>query len=218
MTGAKCPNCGIVNLATDNSCRRCHAPIHRPGGEIVLEDGYVLPPPPKIGLGGEGVWRDGSVLVMRREAELPDRCVKCNEPADLPKLKRKLTWHHPALYLIIFVALLVYAIIAMVIRQTATVEIGLCELHRARRKQNILITIAALLLSVTAFAVSINMLDGMYALAGLALLLGGTIYGIVTIRVITPSKIDRSFVWIRGISAEYLSLLPQWPGLPPGIR
>ena len=218
MTGVKCANCGIVNLATDNSCRRCRAPIHRPGGEIVLQDGYVLPPPPQIGLGGDGVWRDGSVLVMRREAELPDRCVKCNEPAEAPKLKRKLTWHHPALYLIIFVALLIYAIVAMVIRQTATVEIGLCERHRSRRKQNILITIVALLLSVAAFAVSINVSDGMYALAGLALLLGGTIYGIVSIRVITPSKIDSSFVWIRGITPDYLNLLPQWPGLPPSRR
>ena len=26
------------------------------------------------------IWRDGKVLVMTRQAWLPDRCVKCNAP------------------------------------------------------------------------------------------------------------------------------------------
>jgi len=71
-----------------------------PPAGIVLEDGYVLPPPPSMA----GVWRDNKTLVMTKDALLPDQCVKCNAPAHGFKLKRKLTWHHPALYLIILVA------------------------------------------------------------------------------------------------------------------
>ncbi len=29
-----------------------------------------------------GAWRDGPLLVMIKGAELPDRCLKCNQPAD----------------------------------------------------------------------------------------------------------------------------------------
>lgn len=37
------------------------------------------------------LWRDGSILVMRKEAELPDRCVKGNLPAHGYRLKRRLS-------------------------------------------------------------------------------------------------------------------------------
>ncbi len=45
-----------------------------------------------------GIWRQGSLLVMRKDAVLPDRCIKSNVLTDR-KLKRSLNWHHPAIFL-----------------------------------------------------------------------------------------------------------------------
>ncbi|HEU4387406.1 MAG TPA: hypothetical protein VFV34_06385, partial [Blastocatellia bacterium] len=38
------------------------------------------------------VWRDGSKLVMRSSARLPDRCIKCNAPTGGSYVNRKLNW------------------------------------------------------------------------------------------------------------------------------
>ncbi len=162
MTEVTCPNCGYSNSSTFNYCNQCHTPLgdNSPvaGGSdpqgIVLPDGYVLPPPPQPKLATAGVWRDKSILVMSRDAQLPNRCVKCNEPATGSRLKRKLSWHHPAYFLLILVVFLVYIIVAMIARKVATVEVGLCERHRAARSRNILITWSLVLLAIGGFVLA----------------------------------------------------------------
>jgi hypothetical protein len=131
LPSLKCAQCGLVNFATDTSCKRCGQPLAQNAGVassspqgIVLEDGYVLPPPPSVGMPGSGVWRDQSKMVVSKGALLADRCVKCNAPATGPRLKKKLSWHHPAIFILIFVALLIYLIVAMILRKTAVLELG----------------------------------------------------------------------------------------------
>lgn len=149
---------------------------------------------------------------MSKGAALPDRCIKCNEPAYGLRLKRKLTWHHPAIYLLIFVAVLIYLIVALILRKRATVEVGLCERHQAKRRRNVLITWLLVLLGVAGFIMAVVAEDGRYLLAGAILLLGAIIYGLIAVRVVVPSKIDDKFVWLRGVNKNYLNQLPQWPG------
>src|SRR5882762_3300178 len=123
MTSWKCAECGLVNFTSETNCKRCGATAVTAGIEapspptgIVLEDGYVLPPPPTIG----GIWRDSSTLVMTKDASLPDRCVKCNAPANGLRLKRRLAWHSPVLYLLIVLAVLIYVILAGILSKRAT--------------------------------------------------------------------------------------------------
>lgn len=217
MSSIKCAQCGLVNFASQGSCKRCHAPLelNAPGvissspQGIVLADGYVLPPPPSMATAG--VWRDKSRLVMTRDALLPDRCVKCNVPTT-GRLKRKLSWHHPAIYLIILVALLIYLIVAMVLRKTATVEIGLCDEHRAKRRRNIMTTWILAVLGVGGFFLGAMTEDATYVLFGLAALVAAVIFGLAMVRPVTPHKIGDRFVWLRGVNREYLDELPQWIG------
>jgi len=176
---------------------------------IVLEDGYVLPPPPQMP--GHGVWQDRNKLVMSRDAELPLRCVKCNVPTHL-RIKRKLSWHHPALYLIIIVALLIYLIVAMILRKSATVEIGLCDEHQAKRRRDVWITITLVVVGILGFALALGFEDVTYLLLGFVALIAALIYGIAVARVVAPAKIDDRFVWLTGINKQYLNELPQWPG------
>src|SRR6185503_14036738 len=136
----KCPACGVVNFASDANCKRCQAanpqtsvqPV-APSG-IVLQDGYVMPPPPD----SAGIWREDNTLVMTKDASLPDQCVKCNAPAHGFRLKRNLSWHHPAIYLVIIVAWVIYLVLAIALSKRATVYLGLCAEHVKQRK-NLLI-------------------------------------------------------------------------------
>ncbi len=215
MSSLKCAQCGLVNFATDINCKRCGHPLVASSGPqgIVLADGYVLPPPPTVGMPGSGVWRDKSKMIVSKGAQLPDRCVKCNAPAHGAKLKRKLSWHHPAIFILILVATLIYFIVAMIVRKTATVEVGLCQEHMAKRRRNVFITLALILLGVLGFVLTVIFGDNNFLLAGIFLILAGIIYGVVALRIVTPARIDDRFVWLNGVNKDYLNELPQWPGV-----
>jgi hypothetical protein len=211
-TSWKCAECGLVNFATSASCLRCDAVrptagASAPAAGIVLEDGYVLPPPPS-----GGIWRDKSTLVMVKEAPLPDRCVKCNAPANGMRLRRRLSWHHPVLYLAIFAAMLIYAILASVLSKRATIEVGLCAEHFHRRRQKIaigwILLAGGLLFAPVAFANDYPLIG----VLGLTVFLFGLVWLIVVSRVVTPKKIDDRLVWLNGVNSAYLSEFPPWQG------
>jgi hypothetical protein len=178
---------------------------------IVLEDGYVLPPPPAAEM--LGVWRDKAKLVVSKGAPLPDRCVKCNGPAPGPKLKKKYTWHHPIFFILIFAGLLVYFIVAMFVRKTATVELGLCDEHMAKHHRNIWVTLLLILLGVGGFILALVVGENSFLLVGILLILAGIIYGVTVLKIVTPVKIDKEFAWLKGVDKNYLAGLPQWPGV-----
>lgn len=148
---------------------------------------------------------------MSKDARLPDRCIKCNQPTQ-GRLKRNFTWHHPAIYLLLLAAWLIYLIVVMVVRKRATVELGLCDEHRQKRWRNILIMWGLLLLGFVCFVLAVAAEDGSPALLGMLFIIVGVIFGIVAARVVVPSRIDDRFVWLKGINKDYLDLLPQWPG------
>ena len=211
----KCPECGLVNFASDANCKRCRVLNPEVAGQpavpagIVLEDGYVLPPPPNTG----GVWRDNDTLVMTKDALLPDRCVKCNAPAHGFRLKRSLSWHHPALIVLIFVALLIYLVVALTVSKRATVYIGLCAEHLQRRRNLLIVGWAMLAIGlitpVIAFA---NEYVGI-ALLGMVLVVGSVIWLVLVLRVVKVKRIDDRYVWLKGIDPNYLAQFPSLQGL-----
>jgi len=165
-------------------------PLYQSQTEPVLaEDGYAFPPPPNFG----EVWQKKSTLVFNKNAVLPYRCVKCNGPAD-SWLKRKLTWHHPALYFLIFAGLLVYVIIAAILSKRATVDIGLCNDHRSKRRSGIIL---GLLMFIGGIFVAIIGFAGEYTfvwIIGIVLVPVGIVWMIVAARVVVVKKIDDRFV------------------------
>jgi hypothetical protein len=165
----------------------------------------VEPYPPS----GDRVWRDGPLLVMTKGAQLPDRCLKCNLPAGGWRLKRKLSWHHSAWYLLILLNLLIYAIAALIVRHTATVMIPLCEKHRRRRRWAIGMGWLLVITGIVLIAAG-GSNEGYEAaiLIGLLLFLAGLIFGIAGSQVAVPTRIDGRFVWIKNVNPEFLNELP----------
>ena len=163
-------------------------------------------------LNEEGVWRDGLLLVMTKGATLPPRCLKCNRDTGGWTLKRKLMWHPPYWYGLIALNLIIYVIVAMIVRHTATVMVPLCEHHRSRRRRLIAIGWGLILSAVAAFLVALQYPKA-EGLAGVALLILFVV-GIFTIgigtRTAIPKRIDKRFVRLQKVHPDFLAELHPW--------
>jgi hypothetical protein len=170
----------------------------------------------------QGLFRKGNQLVMHRLAMLPNRCVKSGEPAN-DRLRRNLSWHHPAIYLTLLISILIYAILAIVLRRKATVYVGLSEAWFRKRRRAIGIGWTVALLGLATMIISFILFSdprsgapwaGWVVLLGVLMILGGAIYGILFSQIITPARITDQYVWIKGVHPSLLADLPDWPYQP----
>lgn len=192
-----------------------YQPQQPPPGFLSPQGGYGYPPAPLGGnlMLGDGMWRDGLKLVVYCEGvELPDRCVKCNAPANGFRLRRRMYWHSPGWYFLILIHLFVYIIASLFIRKSATVYIGLCEEHRSKRRTMLITGWLLFAAGVLGFILAGAVSDGTPAAIGAFLFLAGIIVLIIASRIVAPSKIDDTYAWIKGVHRDFLLQLPQWPG------
>jgi len=169
--------------------------------------------PPQAAVDGGGAtseyWREGDkALHVERGADLPHRCVKCNAPAVTPIKSRKIYWHHPALYLLIFVSILIYAIVALIVRKQFEVSPGLCQQHTASRNRNILI---AWLLFFTAmgstyYAASHD--NGVAGMVAIVSLLAAITMGVIAGRIVYPTEIQPNYAILKGFGEPFLKSIP----------
>jgi hypothetical protein len=174
------------------------------------------PPPgydPRVGL-----WRQGNILVMHKAAPLPDRCVKSNQPANGRTLRRNLRWHSPLVYLALLAHVLIYIILALCLSKTATIHIGLSEEWFARRRRVMIVSWSIVLLSVVLFVAGIALvgqqgdnIGPFLIIGGIFLFLGGAIYGLMAARLVSPTKMTDTHIWLKGVHPDYLANLPHWP-------
>ena len=172
-----------------------------------------------------GVYRDGQLLVMSKGDTLPDRCLKCNAPSDGWRIKRKLSWHPWGFYLLIFVHILVYIVVALIVRKTATVFVPLCPGHRRRRRRAIALGWTFCLLGpavMIAGGAGFDSLKGVVQegtatlimvaamFGGLAMFITGLVFAVIASRVAHPKQIDERYVWLKNVSPELLAALPPW--------
>ena len=166
--------------------------------------------PVKLRSGG-GVWRDGNVLVMKHDASLPERCVKCNEDSVEPSKKRQLYWHHPGIYALFALNVVIYIAVAMVVRKKAVVAPGLCREHRARRRWIITLGwLGALGSLLEAIVTGTSGSTGLMALGILVFFLS-IILSMIFARIVYPKRIDKTYVRLKGCGSEFLDALPQLP-------
>jgi hypothetical protein len=172
--------------------------------------------PPREGhIGGNSAWRDDKVLVMIPDSTLPARCVKCNGPADPPTKIRKVYWHHPGVYALILINIIIYAVVGAFVRKRANVAAGLCAEHKKRRR-------LAITLGWVGFVTGVALLTwgfhdtaangGVFALAGLLVALGSSVTARVLSRIVYAQRIDKNYVRLKGCAAEFLDTLPPFPG------
>jgi hypothetical protein len=186
-----------------------------PAGEI---DPYAAPrsvgtpAPVNLGLPPDpswGIWHAGDLIVMSRQATLPNRCVRCGAPAE-SRLRTKLAWHTPWLYLLL-VAPLFYLVVAFLVRQTANVEIPLCGRHRRSRRRGLWIAWGILFASIpVGYAAGVLDQPWLGWMVPLVILIG-LIAVVVASRLLVPTRIDRERLWLKSAAPEYLDFLPAGP-------
>jgi len=199
------------------------------------QDTYDLGPPPLVppaappqtlgyatphmnmARGGYGVWRQGDRIVATREIDLGDACVKCGAACDGWRWNKTLYWHEPWLYVLIFFpGLLIYAIVALVVRKKARVAAGLCAEHRKRRNVGVLLTWLLTLAGLGGFVGGMFVMsEKNYEAIGAAIFFGGIVLWIIAAvvaaamtRVLMPKKIDEHYAWFAGANEPFLRTLP----------
>jgi hypothetical protein len=155
---------------------------------------------------GGRVWREGKILHMTQGASLPPRCVRCNAPADT-RLERRMYWHSPWLAFLILAGVLVYAIVAVIVRKRADVELGMCTRHMDARRNRILIAWACVVFGVGGCVASLGAAPGVGFLLGFVGVIAAIAFGMGQSNVLRPVRIDDQSVQLKGASEEYLASL-----------
>jgi hypothetical protein len=156
-------------------------------------------------------WRDGKLLRVRKDAVLPDRCLKCNAPAEGYQFKRSLTWASPYYAVLILCGVLVYVLVYLVMSRRGKVTVGVCQLHRRKRKRAILAGWLIALAGIGSFIAAGMVPDTITPVAvisGIGLLLAGLIGGLFGSRILVPVRIDKHFIWLSKVSPLYLATFP----------
>ena len=172
------------------------------------------PLPPRLPAAGYG--RSGKELHVRAGGQPPmDRCVKCGDvPTSAPLIT--FSWHTPLIFLSIFAGVVLYLILALLLRQSVSFRVGLCQRHASLRRA----------WSVGAWIGLVAFLGGFFVAAamesGIPLLvvnLPGLILAIVGSRLATtlrPIVIRDGVGHFTGACPSYLESIPAMPLPAPG--
>jgi hypothetical protein len=190
----------LIELAGVRVCANC-----KPIAIQKLQEG--------IALGSDTVWVDGKSVVANDGALFPPRCYKCNAPVSGAPIKTKLYWHNPLYLLTIFISIIVYIIVALIVRKRATIEVFVCPEHRHRRRMAVIVCWVLLILGVVLIASGLaNTNTAWISGIGLLVLIAGIVAGMGWGRLVIPRRIKDNVVWMRGAGKEFCASLPPWPG------
>lgn len=179
------------------------------------------PPESELQSTSGGVWRKAGLLFMKRDAQLPPRCINCNKEAVPGKVHRihYLNFWLQLAMLIAFILVNVFAIIPILIlmllfRKTAKIKIPLCRKHHTRRFWITLVTVGSLVLSILIAVISIRTVhyQDPALLASILLFVTAMILALVRGQLLRVNKIDKEVIIFKGAKKPFLDSLPEVSG------
>jgi hypothetical protein len=162
--------------------------------------------------------REGKKLVVPavmpgKGAALPPPCVKCGAPANGKPVNKNFSWHHPALYLLILAGVLIYAIVAAIVRKSMRLSVPLCAHHAQRRSMAVTLAwVLPLVGMADSFILPKAGVDGgVVALITMAFILTGIVIWAIVNYPIRPRYIDQYRGVFTGACEAYLQQFQQAP-------
>lgn len=152
-------------------------------------------------------YRQGPLLVVPAGSGLPERCIKCNAPAEMGK-PRAHSWHHPGWYLFVLFNVIVYAVIAMFVSKKAKFAVGLCAFHRRRRRNITLVALTLLIVGIVLVVMAVGGDNAVPGVLGGICLLISVIVAIVGTRLLHPARISNEDARMKGCGEAFLDSLP----------
>lgn len=163
----------------------------------------------------ENYWTDGKYLIMpfsKSELWLPHRCIYCNAPVEETSLiKRKLYWHAPIVYFLIFLNLLIYAVVAVAVRKKTIIHIGLCNEHKNKRTKALLASWSALFIGFVLIFIGAATDYHILFLVGILTLLASIVALIRSAPILIIKKIDSDLVYFHKCGKPFLDSLSNRP-------
>jgi hypothetical protein len=155
----------------------------------------LTPQPPLEG----NLWQQGRLLIVRRDAVFPDRCIKCNAPAESYRVTQKLTWGSWL----------------MVLPRSITIEFGLCPEHARRLRRVKAIAWLGWLAGTAAIVGGLGLFgthSSALTLAGYAVISAAGLWYWLAGHTFSPRHIAPWFATLSGAGPEFLAELPSWDG------
>ena len=171
---------------------------------------------------GQGVWRDGNIVVAEKNSELPARCFKCNQPSAKSYRKRKVwltKWASiPLLLSFIFLRLLflVVLIVAACLQKKGRITVHLCKTHQEKRRCNLGLMVVCFVACPFLFAFGAGSIEREPVigsiLLGVALLsfIGIFVFSILSKSLGKTKIIKDDLIHLKGAGEDYLDTLPTW--------
>jgi hypothetical protein len=149
--------------------------------------------------------REGkSVIYVAVGGDLPLRCVKCNAPAKLPAKTRTFYWHASGWYLLILLNLIIYAVVASIVRKKIRLSPGLCVEHSKRRNVLRYGSLSVFALALLSGIGAIGQDLGLVAACSFITALVALIVCFYGSRTIYPIEINERGVRMKGFGRKFL--------------
>ena len=171
----------------------------------------------------QGIWSDGNLLVVSKGTKLPPVCVLTNQKSQ-SEVKRTFYWHHPAVFLSLLAGILIFVILALVLRKSQKLALPLSGPSLQKRKKALMFCWLIALSCVAVFVGAImciatetfgygnGWIGGLLMFGAFIGLMITAVIGSRFAAVLTPKKITDDAGWYKGVSFEYLQ---RFPAIPP---
>jgi len=163
----------------------------------------------------QGAFRDGKLLIVTQGSQLPAICLECGQPISREPRKRTYYWHNPWLFFLILAGLLIYVIVALIVRKRFQLYLPLCETHR-RARRRVAWAAAFLLIGIIPVGILIGSTDtpnsGLWAVLVMFLMFfAGLACWALSSGPLRPTLINESYGRFKGTREAFLSQLPPKP-------
>ena len=214
-----CPMCGTENSVEVRECFQC--------GEPQL--GYVA------GSAGSGLWRDGHLLVARKNAVFSDRCLETNLPVKGERYEQCFYLFSTTVKIVLAVigivclvtivvhpisgiAILVPTVmVTFFLQKTATLKMGILprlrsEIRAARFICRVFIFGIFIIFTLIRVMSGGGQNTSTTLFWGVAAMVVAIIFYHSSSQFMRVTKITKGFIWIKGSHHNFLRDLPQWQG------